>query len=169
MSGRALLIIFSVIQELGREGILPLSAFFATNKPFGAPLAALSVLTILSVIMVVAPPPGDAYTFLLSGRCSCIYINNHALKAAVSSYSLTLINTLVSTGLLLLHTPAYKIWGWNPPFRAPKPVVVLFFLSNVFLALTPLIPPAPNSRPFENIPYYVRRSALSLFFSLIGE
>ncbi|KAJ7429738.1 APC amino acid permease [Mycena galericulata] len=140
--GNILSVLFTqgrVIQELGREGILPFSAFFATNKPFGAPLAGLTVLYLLSVVMVIAPPPGDAYLFLLS----------------MSSYSLTLINTLVSFGLLLLHTRAYRAWGWNPPFRAPRLVVVLFFISNVFLALIPLIPPAPESRTFEHIPYYM--------------
>ena len=55
-----------MIQELGREGILPFSAFFTTNKPFGAPLAGLTVLYVISVAMVIAPPPGDAYLFLLS-------------------------------------------------------------------------------------------------------
>jgi hypothetical protein len=74
----------------------------------------------------------------------------------VASYSLTLINTLVSFGLLLLHSRAYGAWAWDPPFRAPRAVVVLFFVLNVFLALIPLIPPAPGSRTFEKIPYYVR-------------
>jgi hypothetical protein len=57
----------------------------------------------------------------------------------------------------MLHTPAYRAaWAWDPPFRAPRAVVVLFFVSNVFLALIPLIPPAPGQRTFESIPYYVR-------------
>ncbi|KAF7343865.1 High affinity methionine permease [Mycena sanguinolenta] len=117
--GNILSVLFTqgrVIQELAREGILPspLNTFFATNKPFGAPLAGLTVLYFISVVLVVAPPPGDAYTFLLS----------------VSSYALTLINTLVSFGLLLLHTPAYRPWAWDPPFRAPRAVAhVLFALA----------------------------------------
>ncbi|KAK7046438.1 high affinity methionine permease [Favolaschia claudopus] len=140
--GNVLSVMFTqgrVIQELAREGITPLPALFATNKPFGAPLAGLTVLYLISVVLVVAPPPGDAYLFLLS----------------ISSYSLTLINTFVSFGLLLLHTKAYRTWGWNPPFRAPRAVVVLVFVSNVFLALTPLVPPGPGQRPpYEGIPYY---------------
>ncbi|KAJ7624809.1 APC amino acid permease [Roridomyces roridus] len=128
-----------VIQELGREGVLPLSALFSTNKPFGAPMGGLVVLYLLSVTMVIAPPPGDAYLLLLS----------------MSSYALTLINTLVSFGLLLLYTPAYRAWGWNPPYRAPRVIVVAFFLSNVFLAVVPLIPPAEGQRTFEKVPYYL--------------
>ncbi|KAJ7214391.1 APC amino acid permease [Mycena pura] len=128
-----------VVQELGREGVLPLSAFFATNKPFGAPLAGLTILYGISLAGVVLPPPGDAYLFLIS----------------MTSYALALVNTLVSFGLLLLHTRAYRAWEWDPPFRAPHAVVVLFFASNVFLVLVPLIPPAPGARAFEHIPYYM--------------
>ncbi|KAJ6517472.1 APC amino acid permease [Mycena vitilis] len=140
--GNILSVLFTqgrVIQELGREGVVPWSAFFATNKPFGAPLAGLAVLYLISVAMVIVPPPGDAYLFLLS----------------MSSYSLTLINTLVSFGLLLLHSKSYRAWAWDPPFRAPRMIVWLFFISNVFLALIPMIPPAPGQRTFEHIPYYM--------------
>ncbi|CAK5276439.1 unnamed protein product [Mycena citricolor] len=128
-----------VIQELGREGVFPFATFFSSNKPFGAPLAGLSLLYLLSVALVIAPPPGDAYLFLLS----------------MSSYSLTIINTLVSFGLLLLHTKGYASLSWNPPFQAPRWVVVAFFLSNVFLAVTPLIPPTKGGRTFERVPYYM--------------
>jgi hypothetical protein len=74
---------------------------------------------------------------------------------SVSSYCLSIINTLVSGGLLLLYTPAYRVWDWNPPFRAPKTVICLFFLSNVFLVVVPLVPPASGSRVYEHLPYWV--------------
>ncbi|KAJ7077718.1 hypothetical protein C8R44DRAFT_896196 [Mycena epipterygia] len=44
-----------LIQELGREGIFPFSAFFTSSKPLCAPLA---VLYAISVTMVIAPPAG---------------------------------------------------------------------------------------------------------------
>ncbi|KAJ6571447.1 APC amino acid permease [Mycena capillaripes] len=140
-----------VIQELGREGILPYSAFFASNKPFGAPLAGLLTQYLVSVLFVLGPPPGDAYLFMIS----------------TSSYSLALINTLVSFGLLLLHTPAYKAFGWAPPFRAPRIVTVLFFLSNIFLVVVPLIPPAPGRRVYDALPYYLH-AVVALAVSLLG-
>lgn len=46
--GNVLSVIFSqgrVNQELGREGILPLSKFWGSNKPFNAPLAGLGLRT----------------------------------------------------------------------------------------------------------------------------
>ncbi|KAJ7751513.1 APC amino acid permease [Mycena maculata] len=140
-----------VIQELGREGILPYSAFFASNKPFGAPLAGLLTQYLVSVLFVLGPPPGDAYLFMIS----------------TSSYSLALINTLVSLGLLLLHTPAYHAFGWAPPFRAPRAVTGLFFLSNVFLVAVPLVPPSPGHRVYDALPYWLH-AAVALSVSLVG-
>ncbi|KAJ7488059.1 APC amino acid permease [Mycena latifolia] len=140
-----------VIQELGREGILPYSSFFASNKPFGAPLAGLLTQYLISCLFVLGPPPGDAYLFMIS----------------TSSYSLALINTLVSFGLLLLYTPAYKSFGWVPPFRAPRAITALFFLSNVFLVAVPLVPPAPGRRVYDNLPYWLH-AVVALAVSLIG-
>lgn len=149
---------FTVIQELGREGVLPYASFFASNRPFNAPLAGLFTQYIVSCIFMLAPPPGDAYLFMISRKfshvfCSCSCPSDAWLT--VSSYSLALINTLVSAGLLLLYTKAYQEWDWDPPFRAPKLIVWLFFLSNIFLVVIPLIPPVPGSKVYDYLPYWV--------------
>ena len=66
--GNVLSVIFSqgrLVQELGREGILPFSRLWASNKPFNAPLAGLFEHWLVSVIIMLAPPPGDAYNFIV--------------------------------------------------------------------------------------------------------
>jgi amino acid transporter len=66
--GNVLSVIFSqgrLVQELGREGVLPFSRFWASNRPFNAPLAGLFEHWLVSVIIMLAPPPGDAYDFIL--------------------------------------------------------------------------------------------------------
>ena len=66
--GNVLSVIFSqgrLVQELGREGILPWSRLWASNRPFNAPLAGLFEHWLVSVIIMLAPPPGDAYNFIL--------------------------------------------------------------------------------------------------------
>jgi len=141
----------TVIQELGREGVLPYASFFASNRPFNAPLAGLFTQYILSCAFMLAPPPGDAYLFMIS----------------LSSYSLALINALVSAGLLLLYTKAYQEWDWDPPFQAPKLIIWLFFLSNVFLVVIPTIPPAPGSRVYDYLPYWLH-VFVAYLVSLIG-
>ncbi|KMP02551.1 high affinity methionine permease [Coccidioides immitis RMSCC 2394] len=66
--GNVLAVLFSqgrIVQALGREGVLPFSRFWASNKPFNSPAAGLFQHYIVSVVVMLAPPPGDAYNFLL--------------------------------------------------------------------------------------------------------
>lgn len=66
--GNVLSVLFSqgrIVQELGREGVLPFSRVWASNWPFNTPAAGLFEHYIVSVIVMLAPPPGDAYNFLL--------------------------------------------------------------------------------------------------------
>jgi hypothetical protein len=54
-----------VVQELGREGALPFSKIWASNWPLNSPAAGLFEHWVVSAIIMLAPPPGDAYNFLL--------------------------------------------------------------------------------------------------------
>lgn len=54
-----------VVQELGREGVLPFSKLWASNWPFHSPAAGLFEHYLVSAVIMLAPPPGDAYNFLL--------------------------------------------------------------------------------------------------------
>ncbi|KDQ60375.1 hypothetical protein JAAARDRAFT_125853 [Jaapia argillacea MUCL 33604] len=152
--GTVLVILFAysrVIQDLGREGILPYSPIFASSKPFGSPLAGLATQTIVSSIIILASPPGDAYLFMLN----------------MSSYSFVIFNTSISAGLLLLSTASFKSYQWNPPFRAYKSVVLAFFLSNLFLLFVPLVPPVRGSVVYQHLPYWLH-SLVAFSVSFIG-
>ncbi|KAF7797669.1 hypothetical protein EIP86_008869 [Pleurotus ostreatoroseus] len=172
--GNVLAVLFThgrVIQELGREHILPFSSFFASNRPFDAPLAGLFAQYIVNALLVVAVPAGDAYLFMLN----CKHQASLILKLSAdplsnittgSSYPLSLINMFVSGGLLLLHLPPHaplhrlaemlKItYKWHPPFRAYTSAIAFFFISNVFLAFAPLIPPAHGFKVYERLPYWL--------------
>lgn len=54
-----------VNQEFAKEGILPFSKFWASNKPFNAPAASLFLHWIVTVIVLIAPPAGEAYEFIV--------------------------------------------------------------------------------------------------------
>ena len=67
--GNVMAVLFSqgrINQELGRMGVLPFSRFWASNKPFNAPFAGLALQWLMCVIIIVAPPPGDAYNLILN-------------------------------------------------------------------------------------------------------
>ncbi|KAK7678702.1 hypothetical protein QCA50_018284 [Cerrena zonata] len=138
--GNILAVLFSmgrVVQELGKEGILPFSSFFASNKPFGAPMAGLFEQWAINSLLVAFVPAGDAYHFMLN----------------LSTYPCSLINMTVSGGLLLLKSSVLK-YEWDPPFKSWWFTTCLFFLSNIFLVVAPWIPPARGFQPYETLPYW---------------
>ncbi|KAL4796726.1 amino acid/polyamine transporter I [Aspergillus venezuelensis] len=145
--GNVLSVIFSqgrIVQELGREGVLPFSKLWASNKPFKSPAAGLFEHWVVSVIIMLAPPPGDAYNFLLN----------------LISYPLALVNVFVSAGLIYIYilppsTRALKFPSWSPSIRATLPVTAFFCLSNIYLVIAPYIPPSAGQSVYEQLPYYL--------------
>ncbi|KAK4232999.1 amino acid/polyamine transporter I [Achaetomium macrosporum] len=139
--GNVLSVIFSqgrLVQELGREGVLPFSRLWASNRPFNAPLAGLFEHWLVSVIIMLAPPPGDAYDFILN----------------LISYPLAIVNAFVAAGLIYLYLHR-KAWNWNPPISATLPVVVFFFLSNIYLIVAPFVPPENGQNIYKSLPYWI--------------
>lgn len=52
-----------VIREIGRQGVLPYPKFWVTTKPFGTPIGPYVLKWAMTVLMIVAPPAGDAFDF----------------------------------------------------------------------------------------------------------
>jgi amino acid transporter len=156
--GNVLSVIFSqgrLVQELGREGVLPFSRFWASNRPFNAPLPGLFAHWLVTSITIVAPPAGDAYNFvlkydfLLSSLISLV--TNH--NVSLISYPLAIVNTFVAIGLIHLYLNRQE-WRWNPPVKATLPVVIFFLLSNLFLVFAPYAPPEEGQNIYESMPYW---------------
>lgn len=141
--GNVLSVIFSqgrIIQQLGREGSLPFSRFFATQKPFNTPFVGLFQHWVVCVITILAPPPGDAYNFVMN----------------LVSYPLNVVNTFVSLGLLYLKWQNYKgKREWKPPLSAPVPVVLFFSISSIYLIVAPYIPPSAGQSVYNDLPYWI--------------
>ncbi|KAK4129865.1 amino acid transporter [Trichocladium antarcticum] len=124
-------------QEFGKEGLLPLSRVWGSNKPFNSPAAALFLHWLVTIIVLLAPPPGPAYNFIVN----------------LYTYPGAWINSFVAAGLIYLqHKKSEK---WNPAWRTWLPVTVIFFLINAFLAIVPFIPPADGDIWADGYPYYV--------------
>lgn len=143
--GNVMSVIFSqgrIIQLLGREGVLPFPKFFATSRPFNSPFVGLFEHWVVCVITILAPPPGDAYNFILN----------------LISYPLNVINFLVAVALLYLNVQAKRgKVQWNAPLKATIPVIIFFGLSSLYLIIAPYIPPAESQKHavYNDLPYYV--------------
>ncbi|GMM37897.1 Mup1 protein [Saccharomycopsis crataegensis] len=141
--GNVMSVIFSqgrIVQQLGRENILPFSSFFASQKPFNTPLVGLFEHFIICVITILAPPPGDAYNFIMN----------------LISYPLNIVNLFVGIGLIYLTIQAKR--GkliWNPPIKATLPVSIFFTLSSAYLVVAPYLAPSEGQSVYKSLPYYL--------------
>lgn len=127
-----------VNQELGRDGLLPFARFFAgkqadhrTNAP---PSRGLLLHWIVSVFVIVVPPPGEIYNFLVE----------------IGGYPVSVISVAISAGLLYLRSTSSE--HWSSPFRARKVYIVVFFASNCFLLVFPWI--KPREQVGSGFPYF---------------
>ncbi|MCJ1374324.1 hypothetical protein MMC20_005556 [Loxospora ochrophaea] len=113
-----------VNQELAKEGLLPFSSFWASNKPWGTPAPALFLHWLVSVLAIVVPPPGEIYNFLVE----------------IGGYPVSVISVAVSAGLLYLqNTPAEK---WRSPCPARQLYSTVFLFSNIVLLILPWVRPS---------------------------
>lgn len=142
--GNVMSVIFSqgrVNQELGREGVLPFSKFWGSNRPFNAPLAGLGLHWAICLITIFALPPGDAYAFVIN----------------TISYPLSVINAIIAFGIVFLYFKPYS--DWVSP-RWPAVAAAAFFgAANVFLFVAPFIPPPPGGEPYKTMPYWTHAVA----------
>jgi len=78
---------------------------------------------------------------------------------SVISYPLAVINVFVALGLIILYFRPFDEdrvpKHWNPPFKASLPVVIFFFLSNIYLVAAPFVPPEDGQNVYESLPYWL--------------
>lgn len=115
-----------VNQELGKDGLLPFSRFFAGKNQWDSPTPGLFLHWLVSVLVIVVPPPGEIYNFLVD----------------IGGYPVSVISVAISLGLLYLQTSTQE--NWQSPFRAKKIYTVVFAASNCLLLILPWMKPREN-------------------------
>ncbi|KAH8758912.1 amino acid permease-domain-containing protein [Diaporthe sp. PMI_573] len=151
-----------VNEELAREGVLP--RFWLTDhRPVEKSAAALSpspsktrgperrnsaasasnthsrgllLHWLVSVAMIVLPPPGKIYNFLVD----------------IGGYPVSVISVAVSLGLLHLHNSRSE--GWTTPCRAPRIAILVSAASNILLLVLPWVPPVGGMGEDDQFPYF---------------
>ncbi|KAF8150647.1 high affinity methionine permease [Crassisporium funariophilum] len=114
-----------VIRECGRQGVLPYPRFWASTQPFNTPLGPYLLKWILTVIVIIAPPAGDAFNFIVD----------------LQSYPANVFSFLLSMGLFLVRRRRLSIGAPPSEFRAWNAVLVFTVLVNIYLLILPWVPP----------------------------
>ncbi|CAI7592289.1 unnamed protein product [Penicillium glandicola] len=118
-----------MLRECGRQGVLPFTTFWTSTRPFGTPLGPYFLKWALTVIMILAPPAGDAFNFI---------VDLGVYPASFFGFLLTigLVITRVRRARLNLPAPDYKAWHVTVGFA---------ILSNLYMIIMPWYPPSTGA------------------------
>ncbi|KAH6661906.1 amino acid transporter-like protein [Halenospora varia] len=113
-----------VNMELGRDGLLPFSSWF-TRRPQEYATPGLFLHWLVSVLVIILPPPGEIYNFLVD----------------IGGYPVSIISVSISLGLLYLQSSPRENWKGHEGYEAKKIYTIIFAASNVLLLVLPWIKP----------------------------
>ncbi|KGQ08822.1 High-affinity methionine permease [Beauveria bassiana D1-5] len=123
--GNVLVVVFAMARlkhEIARQGFLPFSDLLSSTKPFNSPFGGLVVNYIPSFLIIVLPPSGRIYSFILE----------------VEGYAGQLTGLAIAVGLLWLR---YKQPDLHRPYKASLLAVTVKLLLSVALLVAPFVPP----------------------------
>ncbi|KAI8069427.1 amino acid permease-domain-containing protein [Gongronella butleri] len=134
-----------VILEYAREGHLPFHRLFGKVHPtLQTPIPALLLLYVISLIFLLAPPPGTAFQFIMS----------------FSNYGDYFFVFLCALAVFLLR---FREPDLKRPFRAPLPLVAFAMALSVYTLVFVYIPPTSSPKAY---PYWVPYVA-SISFGIV--
>ncbi|KAH8200353.1 hypothetical protein TruAng_005506 [Truncatella angustata] len=114
-----------MIRECGRQGVLPWPRFWASTRPLGTPLGPYFVKWALTTLMIVAPPAGDAFNFIVD----------------LQTYPSAAFNLAMAIGLYTVRWRRKRLGLPSASYRAWDVSVIFAILVNLFLLIMPWYPP----------------------------
>ncbi|CAM1507857.1 Fc.00g047050.m01.CDS01 [Cosmosporella sp. VM-42] len=114
-----------IIRECGRQGVLPFPRFWASTRPFGTALGPYIAKWVITIIMILAPPAGDAFNFITD----------------LKIYPAAFFDFLMALGLIIIRRRRKRLGLPRPTFRTWDIVLYFNILKNVYLLVMPWYPP----------------------------
>ncbi|KAL7941871.1 amino acid transporter [Trichoderma barbatum] len=119
-----------IIRECGRQGVLPWTKFWVSTYPLGTALGPYLFKYGITLIMILAPPAGDAFNFVSDLRI----------------YPGSFFDFLMSVGLLIVRHRRKALNLPRPAFKAWDIVIWFSILKNLYLLIMPWYPPAGGAK-----------------------
>ncbi|KAL4926214.1 amino acid permease-domain-containing protein [Aspergillus undulatus] len=113
------------LRECGRQGVLPWTTFWVSTKPFGTPLGPYAVIWGLTILMILAVPAGDAFTF----------VND------LSTLPTAAFNLAMALGLYITRWRRKKANLPEPEFKAWHVALIFNILVQAYILVMPWYPP----------------------------
>ncbi|KAL4777486.1 amino acid/polyamine transporter I [Aspergillus nidulans var. acristatus] len=118
-----------MLRECGRQGVLPFTRFWTSTRPFGTPLGPYWLKWALTAIMILAPPAGDAFNFVVD----------------LGIYPQSMFNFFLAVGLLFTRRHRKRLNIPRTEWHAWDIVVYFAILANLYLLVAPWYPPAAGA------------------------
>ncbi|KAA1467530.1 amino acid transporter [Dentipellis sp. KUC8613] len=114
-----------VLREVARQGLLPWPEFFASTKPFGTPLAPVSLKYLLTVLVILALPAKDAFNFLLD----------------LASYPNLVFTFATGVGIWVLRRRRAEAGLAPSKYQVWNIAIIVWLVKCSFLLVMPWVPP----------------------------
>lgn len=114
-----------MIRECGRQGVLPWPKFWASTKPFGTPAGPYFIKWFLTIVIILAVPAGDAFSFITD----------------LQVYPASVFNLLMGIGIYILRHNRKKLGLPDPSFEAWNVVLIFNIAVQLYLIIMPWYPP----------------------------
>lgn len=115
-----------IIREIGRQGVLPWNRWWVNIRPFGTPVGPIVTIWLVTTVMILAPPAGDAFNFVV----------------ALQNYPESAFFALMTVGLFVIRRKRASLGLPRSEYRAWTASVLLFLASKIYLLIMPWVPPA---------------------------
>ncbi|TID31140.1 hypothetical protein CANINC_000248 [Pichia inconspicua] len=113
------------LRECGRQGVLPFPKFWTSTKPFNTPLGPIFITWLVNFIMIIAPPAGVAYQFIVD----------------MGSYSGYIFTLCAICGLLTVRRDRRLKGLGNKGHYLPLPAIIILLLFEIMVIVMAFIPP----------------------------
>ncbi|KAH7092499.1 high affinity methionine permease [Paraphoma chrysanthemicola] len=127
------------IRECARQGMIPWPHIWASTRPFGTPFAPVLLKWVLTCIVILALPFGDAFDFLVDLR----------------SYPDSIYIFLMVIGIYFLRHQRKKAGLPPAPFQAWHSALILSAAVCLFILIMPWYPPVESDVSFWYATYCV--------------
>ncbi|KAL5117335.1 hypothetical protein ACEQ8H_004780 [Pleosporales sp. CAS-2024a] len=114
-----------LVRECGRQGVLPYPKFWASTKPFGTPAGPYLLKWTITVVIILAIPAGDAFSFI----------------SDLQIYPAAAFILLMAVGLCLLRFRRRRLGLPEPAFKVWNVVLVFNIAVQAYLLIMPWYPP----------------------------
>lgn len=130
-----------------RQGVLPFTRFWTSTWPFATPLGPYLVKWGLTIILIIAPPFGDAFNFGLFFKKATILvalltIYRIHIVVDLALYPGNFFLFLLSVGLLVTRWRRNKLGLGPSGYKAWDSAVGFSIISNIYMLVMPWYPPS---------------------------